>query len=82
MADALLCAQFQHLKREYERSLRVWAHYAFPLHNEALEFPKQCAELKYEAQLSRDLAARLLSAHKESCPLCTTALDQEQSLGF
>jgi hypothetical protein len=64
------CAEFQHLKWEYERSLRVWAHYAFPLPSDALEFPGRLAQLKYEAQLERDVASQRLSEHQENCPIC------------
>jgi hypothetical protein len=68
-----MCADFHNLKRRYERSLRVWARYAFPLHNEKPEFPDLVTELKYEAQIERDLAATELSAHRETCPLCIAA---------
>jgi hypothetical protein len=62
-----MCAELQRLKQEYERTLRVWAHYAFPLPQDVLQFPG----LKYEAQRERDRAARRLSSHKETCPFCT-----------
>jgi hypothetical protein len=70
MSNLFPCAEFQHLKWEYGRSLRVWAHYAFPLPSDVLECSGRLAQLKYEAQLERDVAAQRLSAHQENCPIC------------
>jgi hypothetical protein len=66
-----MCKEFQRLKQEYERTLRIWAHYAFPLPQDVLQLAERLFQLKYEAQLERDRAARRLSAHKETCPFCT-----------
>jgi hypothetical protein len=34
-----MCKEFQRLKQEYERTLRVWAYYAFPVPGDVLQFP-------------------------------------------
>ena len=65
-----MCKEFQRLRQEYERSLRIWAHYAFPLPHDVLESPVLLSQLKYGAQLARDKAARRLATHKENCPVC------------
>jgi hypothetical protein len=65
-----MCKDFQRLKQEYERTLRVWAYDAFPLPGDVLEFPGRFSQLKYEATVARNKAAGLLSAHRETCPLC------------
>jgi hypothetical protein len=70
MSAGLHCAEFQRLKCEYERSLRIWARFAFPLPSDALQFPWRLPQLKYEAQLARDLAGKRMSAHQENCALC------------
>jgi hypothetical protein len=70
MSDPIFCEEMQQLKREYDRSLRVWAHYAFPLPHEVLQSPGRLAQLKYDAQLERDIAAKRLLAHQRNCPLC------------
>jgi hypothetical protein len=59
----MACAEFQRLKQEYERTLRVWAHYAFPLTQDVVQSPGRLSQLKYEAQRARDRAAKRLSAH-------------------
>jgi hypothetical protein len=75
----MVCAEFQRLKQEYERTLRVWAHYAFPLPRDVIQFPGRLSELKYEAQRERDRADRRLSAHKETCPFCSNCRPGEAS---
>jgi hypothetical protein len=70
MADPSPCGEFHKLKREYERSLRVWAHYMFPTRDEVREVPEQIAQLRYEAQLERNVAAMRLSDHEHTCPVC------------
>jgi hypothetical protein len=70
MADLFPCGEFHKLKGEYERSLRVWALYMFPAHDEAREAPEQLAQLRYEAQLERNVAAMRLSDHQQTCPVC------------
>ena len=64
-----MCKEFQRLKQEYERTLRVWAYYAFPVLGDVLQFPGRLSQLKNEATVVRDKAARRLSAHRETCPL-------------
>jgi hypothetical protein len=71
MSSLISCEEMQQLKREYDRSLRVWAHYAFPLPGDVLELPRRLAQLKYDAQLDRDIAAKHLSAHQGNCPVCS-----------
>jgi hypothetical protein len=58
----MVCAELQQLRQRYELSLRVWAHYAFPLPEDVLQFPGRLSQLKQEAQIERDLAARELAA--------------------
>jgi hypothetical protein len=70
MADSFRCGEFHKLKFQYERSLRVWAHYTFPTRDEARERPEQIAQLRYEAQLERNVAAIRLSEHQTTCPVC------------
>ena len=65
----MVCAELQQLRQRYERSLRAWAHYAFPLPQDVLQFPG----LKREAKIERHLAARDLSAHRKTCALCNQA---------
>ena len=71
MADPFPCAEFRNLKIQYERSLRVWAHYMFPTPDEAREAPERFAQLRYDAQLERNVAAKRLSDHQQTCPVCT-----------
>jgi hypothetical protein len=73
----MVCAELQQSGKvsyvdlvRYELSLRVWAHYAFPLPEDVLQFPGQLSQLKQEARIERDLAARELAAHRKKCPLC------------
>ena len=68
-----MCTEFQRLKQEYERKLRVWPHYAFPLSEDVRQFPRRLSRIKYDSQIERDLAARALSAHRKKCRLCTQA---------
>jgi hypothetical protein len=70
MADSFPCAEFRNLKIQYERSLRVWAHYTFPTRDEASEAPVDTAQLRYEAQLDRNVAAMRLTDHQQTCPVC------------
>jgi hypothetical protein len=70
MVDSFRCGEFQKLKFQYERSLRVWAHYMFPTRDEAREAPEQIDQLRYEAQLGRNVAALRLSDHQQTCPIC------------
>jgi hypothetical protein len=70
MSVGLHCAEFQRLKQEYERSLRTWVRYAFPLPGDVLQFPGRLVQLKCEAQLAREIAAKRMSAHRDNCPLC------------
>jgi hypothetical protein len=70
MSAGLHCAEFQRLKCEYERSLRIWARFAFPLPADELLLPRRLDQLKYQAQLDRNMAARAISAHQENCLLC------------
>jgi hypothetical protein len=72
-SDLQMCREFQRLRQEYERSLRVWAYYAFPLSNDVFQFSGRVFQLEYGARVERDVAARRLSAHKETCPVCTPA---------
>jgi hypothetical protein len=71
MVDSFRCGEFHKLKFQYERSLRVWAHYTFPTRDEAREAPEQIAQLRYDAQLERNVAAKRLSDHQQTCPICT-----------
>jgi hypothetical protein len=71
MSNLVCCEEILRLKREYDRSLRVWAHYAFPLPGDLLELPGRLVQLKYDAQLERDIAAKRLSAHQGNCPVCS-----------
>ena len=70
MVDSFRCGEFHKLKFQYERSLRVWAHYTFPTRDEAREAPEQIAQLRYDAQLERNVAAMRLSDHQQTCPVC------------
>jgi hypothetical protein len=70
MVNSFPCAEFRNLKIQYERSLRVWAHYMFPARDEAREAPEQIAQLRYEAQLERNVAAMRLSDHQQTYPVC------------
>jgi len=70
MVDSFPCGEFHKLKFQYERSLRVWAHYMFPTRDEPREAPEQIAQLRYDAQLERNLAALRLSDHQQTCPVC------------
>jgi hypothetical protein len=49
---------------------RVWAHYMFPTRDEAREAPEQIAQLRYDAQLDRNVAAMRLTDHQQTCPVC------------
>lgn len=66
----MVCAEFQKLRFQYERSLRIWAHYMFPARDEVLEAPEQLVQVRYEAQLERNVAAMRLSYHQETCLVC------------
>jgi hypothetical protein len=66
----MVCAELQKLKQEYERTLRVWAYYAFPVTGDVLQFPGRLSQLKHEATVARNKAARQLAAHCETCLLC------------
>jgi hypothetical protein len=77
MSSLISCGELQQLKWDYDRSLRVWAHYAFPLPHEVLPFPGRLAQLKYDAQLERDIAAKRLSAHQGNCPICSLRRSSE-----
>jgi hypothetical protein len=66
----MVCGESRKLKWQYERSLRVWAHYMFPAHDEAREAPEQIAQLRYEARLDRNVAAMRLTDHQQTCPVC------------
>jgi hypothetical protein len=66
----MVCGEFRNLKWQYERSLLVWAHYMFSAHDEAREAPEQIAQLRYEAQLDRNVAAMRLTDHQQTCPVC------------
>jgi hypothetical protein len=70
MSGHLQCAELQRLKQEYQRTLRVWAHYAFRPPTDELLSLWRLDQLKYESQLARDIAAKHLSAHQEDCLLC------------
>jgi hypothetical protein len=70
MADPFPCAEFRNLKIQYERSLRVWAHYMFPAGDEVRKAPEHTAQLRYEAQLDRNVAATRLTDHQQTCPVC------------
>jgi hypothetical protein len=70
MVDSFRCGEFHKLKSQYERSLRVWAHYMFPTRDEAREASEKIAQLRYDAQLERNVAAMRLSDHQHTCPVC------------
>jgi hypothetical protein len=70
MADPFPCGEFHKLKGEYDRSLRVWAHYMFPAGDEVRKAPEQIAQLRYEAQLDRNVAAMRLTDHQQTCSVC------------
>jgi hypothetical protein len=69
-ADPFPCGEFHKLKGEYDRSLRVWAHYMFPAGDEVRKAPEQIAQLRYEAQLDRNVAAMRLTDHQQTCSVC------------
>jgi hypothetical protein len=66
----MVCAELQKLRLQYERTLRVWAYYAFPVPGDLLQFPGRLSQLKHDATVARNQAARQLSAHRETCLLC------------
>jgi hypothetical protein len=68
--DSFRCGEFHKLKFQYERSLRVWTHYMFSARDEVCEAPEQIAQLRYEAQLDRNVAAMRLSDHQQTCLVC------------
>ena len=41
-----MCKEFQRLKQEYERTLRVWAYYAFPVPGDVSNFPDDSLSLR------------------------------------
>jgi hypothetical protein len=75
------CEDLESLKRDYKRSLLVWAQYAFPLPGDLVQSPQQVAELKYQAQQARIMAAMHMAAHQQSCPFCKAASSDSSSVG-
>ena len=69
MTTLFPCAEFQHLRREYETALRVWGQYEFPLPNAALGLPEQ-PFLKQNALDARNAAKERLIDHREKCRIC------------
>jgi hypothetical protein len=65
----MVCVELQKLRLRYERTVLVWAYYAFPVSGDVLQFPGQHAQLRYEATVARNKAARHLSAQKGTCLL-------------
>ena len=69
MTTLFPCAEFQHLRREYETALRVWGQYEFPLPNAPLGLPEQ-PYLKQKALDARNAAKERLNDQRENCRIC------------
>jgi hypothetical protein len=67
MSARLDCVEYQRLNDIYERRRRIWLRYAFPLPS---QFSERLDELKQEAFLNREIAAKSMASHQKICRIC------------